>query len=362
MNGKPLRLVLNFGDLQEGTFYVNRDVKKLYLWPPAGLEPQTALTEVSVRTNVLDTGGRKNVVIRGLTFEHARVVTYGNGMLVNGSENVLVDQCRFDANGWSGIGCCFSGGITIRRCVAQDNGIGGMGAYQTRNLLIEDCVDTRNNGRGRLGGFINWANGSKYVDTHTLTLRRLKASRNDTYGLWLDTDNRDVLIEDSELSDNLLGGVFLEANQGPILIRNCAIHGNRVGIMDGRSDNVTLIGSRIGDNRDSQIQVTGDPSGRKIVDFETKKEFFTRTLNWRVEDNQFYSSSPTAFLYQVAGHIPDTEWAAIVKQMQATHNTCTAPVEAVFRVRDKSLKLAEWQDQFGLDRDSSFVKGARAGK
>jgi len=358
MNGKPLRLVLDFGDLQEGTFYVNQDVKKLYVWPPANQEPQTALTEISMRTNVLDTGGRNQVLIRGLTFRHALSITYGNGMLVNGSTDVLVEQCTFEWNGWNGIGCALARDVTIRHCVASENGIGGMGAYQTRNLLIEDCVDAGNNWRGRRGGFVNWANGSKYVFTRNLTFRRLKASGNDTYGLWLDTDNRDVLIEDTELNDNLLGGVFLEANQGPILMRNCYIHGNRFGIMDGRSDNVTLIGNRVGDNREAQVLVTGDPAGRKFVEFDSKKARFTRSLNWRVEGNQFFSTSPLAFLYTVAPHISDAEWGVIARQMKAGQNTYIFPETAAFRVRDVNIGLPEWQQRYALDQDSTFVKKA----
>ena len=355
MNGKPLRLVLNFSDLQEGTFCVNREVKKIYLWPPAGLEPQTALTEVSVRDNVLDTGGRTALLFRHLTFRQARAATYRNGLLVNSSTNVLVDGCRFEWNGWNGFGCCFARDVTLRKCVAQDNGIGGMGAYVARNLLIEDCVDADNNWRGLRGGFVNWGSGSKYMSTRNLTIRRLTACRNDTYGLWLDTDNRDVLIEDSELSDNLLGGLFLEANQGPILLHNCFIHGNRAGIMDGRSDNVTLNGNRIGENREAQILVTGDPAGRKFTEFDSKKDCFTRSLNWRVEGNQIFSNVPTAYLYQVAGHFPATEWPVIVAQMLAKHNTYTAPEEKAFQVRDANLSLAEWQQRYALDQDSTFV-------
>jgi len=128
--------------------------------------------------------------------------------------------------------------------------------------------------------------------------------------------------------------------------------------MDGRSDNVTLIGNRIGDNREAQMLVSGDPAGRNFVEFDSKKAFFTRSLNWQLEGNQFFSASPTAFLYQVAGHIPETEWAVIVKQMKSARNTYTFPEKAAFRVRDLSLGLAEWQQRYALDQDSTFVQKA----
>jgi hypothetical protein len=196
------------------------------------------------------------------------------------------------------------------------------------------------------------------MSSRGLTIRRLNASGNETYGLWLDYDNCDVLIEDTELDDNLLAGVFIEASQGPILFRNCSIHANRVGIMDGRSDNVTLIGNRVGENHEGQILVTGDPAGRKVVEFDSKKELFTRSLNWRVEGNQFFSASPAAFLYAVAPHISDAEWGVIVKQMKAARNTYTFPGKEAFQVRDVKLGLAEWQQRYALDQDSTFVQKA----
>jgi len=357
MNGIPLRPVAAFGELREGTFHVNTDVKKLYVWPPAGTEPQTALTEVAIRAGVLDTGGRNNVALRGLVFRQARGATQRTGLLVNGSRNVLVENCRFEWNGWNGTGCANSEDVTYRKCTAENNGIGGMGAYQTRNLLIEDSVDAHNNWRGRMGGFVNWANGSKFFSTRRLTVRRHKAYGNESCGLWIDYDNRDVLLENVELKDNLLAGAFLEASQGPILMRDCTISGNRVGVMDGRSDNVTLVHNRIFNNRDAQVLFSGDPKGRDITEFDSKTKLYSKSRNWRIEGNTLETDSRSAFLVLVARHISDVQWESIRQEIQVLKNTYVAPADAVFRVRDKSFTLEEWQRLYHLDLDSRKERG-----
>jgi hypothetical protein len=53
-----------------------------------------------------------------------------------------------------------------------------------------------------MGGFVNWASGSKFFSTRRLTVRRHKAYGNEACGLWIDYDNRDVLLENVELKDN----------------------------------------------------------------------------------------------------------------------------------------------------------------
>ena len=41
----------------------------------------------------------------------------------------------------------------------------------------------------------------------------------------------------------------------------------------------------------------------------------------------------------------------------AAENTCVAPADAVFRVRDKSPTLEEWQRRYHLDQDSRKERG-----
>ena len=167
INGALLRPVMAFGDLKEGTFHINADAKKLYVWPPAGLEPQTDLTEVAVRPGRWILGAGTTWSLRGLSFRHARSGMQANSMIINGSRNVLVEGCRFEWNSWGGLGCSNANDVTIRNCAFTQNGVSGTGAYQTSNLLLEGCEDSYNNWRGRMGGFVNWANGSKFLSTRT---------------------------------------------------------------------------------------------------------------------------------------------------------------------------------------------------
>ena len=62
--------------------------------------------------------------------------------------------------------------------------------------------------------------------THNSTFKNFRAIANQTMGLWFDSDNSGIVVEDSYLSRNEINGVFLEANQGPITIKNSKLCNN----------------------------------------------------------------------------------------------------------------------------------------
>ena len=176
--------------------------------------------------------------------------------------------------------------------------------------------------------------------------------------MWIDYDNKDVLIEETSLQDNLLAGVFLEASQGPILMRNCVVSGNREGIMDGRSDNVSLLNNRVHNNRDAEILFSGNPQGRDITEFDTGRKLFSQSLNWCMKGNRVETDSGRSCLFQVARHFAETEWQKISQSMTAQGNSYRAPAEAAFQRARHDHQPWRVEQAVPLDRDSAFEQKA----
>ena len=71
VNGVLMTQVMSSSQLRAGTFYVNKGSSQVQLYPPSGTNMSTAKVEIAARRSVLTVNGGKNLVFRGLTFQHA---------------------------------------------------------------------------------------------------------------------------------------------------------------------------------------------------------------------------------------------------------------------------------------------------
>ena len=105
VNGTQMTQVLSLAQMVQGTFFVDETGGQIYLWPPSGVDPNSADVEVADRDQLFVITTKNGVVLRGLTFEYsADCVDYGAVELNYGSSsNFLFDTDSFLWNNASGI-------------------------------------------------------------------------------------------------------------------------------------------------------------------------------------------------------------------------------------------------------------------
>ena len=318
-DGKLLKQVLARKEMKPGTFCADSSQQELYVWLGDDSSPNTHSMQVGKRGYVFGINpwqrpeGVDNIHVRGFTIRHASnhaqrgaLFILGNGWVV---EDITVEWTN--GCGWS-----FSGNHhVLRRIVSRHNGQMGGGCGGGRNFLMEDCVFADNNRKGYNAGWE--AGGIKIVYSRDGIVRRCIFVRNDGPGLWLDIDNRNVLITECYSADNTGSGIFIEMSGWCTLTHNlCVRNGtgtNRdiegwasAGIMIGESRNCIVKNNTCVYNRDGITmreqgpRICEDIDGRPSTWFCTENVFTHNILAYNRgfqfaywADNNYYGKHPS---------------------------------------------------------------------
>ncbi len=246
--------------LKPGQFTVDEAAQVLRIKPPAGVDPQTALIEISRRgtkavkpdenmhnekvmlMTALDVG---NLTLDGIVFRRSAASIYGPPLWLGGQKrrvkDITVTDCQFIENNGSGWWQGMTDNLTVRRSSFSRNGVGGGGIVSTTNALFEDCRFDDNNWKYGTWGATWNAAGSKNIDgsiqnkrfkgrSEDLTFRRCSFQRNAAAGVWFDWGPRRIIVENCLIADNS-NGLGFEIEQGPALIRDTVIRGNGGGVL-----------------------------------------------------------------------------------------------------------------------------------
>ena len=117
-------------------------------------------------------------------------------------------------------------------------------------------------------------------------IRRSRFFDNLGGGIWFDGDNQRMLVEDSFSARNKTHGFFAEANGGPITVRRSKTCENGTdGMMNSRSNNVTLDGNQIFNNGYWQIATTGNDTSLTVTDWQTGQSYVADASNWTITNN-----------------------------------------------------------------------------
>lgn len=194
---------------------------------------------------------------------------------------------------------------------AADNGGNGIDSYKTRDLVVEGNTITGSNVRGARHGYVGWSvAGSKNLLLHEAVFRNNTYEATFARGPWFDTDVKHVLVDGDRSCENLRDGVFVEAVQGPLTIRDTTYCRNGgAGVLLATSGNVVLERSPLTDNRYGQLVFTGDPvrtwSDHRTGETITMGDFENVTLT----ANVFLSTGPARLIYSPV--IPIEDWRAL---------------------------------------------------
>lgn len=203
----PLLQVLERNSLSRGTFYVDLEAKRLYVCPrdDTDLSKNPLLVEASSRQLLWQNKGAY-IHLRGLRFRYAANMAQHGAVEFEGGHGI-VEDCVFES--MNSIGATFSTpDLTVRRCVFQNNGQLGFGAYRAHNLLFTECMVRNNNVKGFSRGWE--AGGNKLVLCRGVILEKSQFVNNRGSGVWFDIGNEQCTIRNCLIADNEDAGIFYE--------------------------------------------------------------------------------------------------------------------------------------------------------
>lgn len=276
INKEPMVQVVREDELAEGTYIVDEANERILLYAPTGIDPNNVLTEASVRPQELYGAFSKlirvfrvnNVRISGFRVEHAAAGSLSNdaGIAVRGASNVMIEDMEIIYNNGFGLSISNQGdtpseNIIVRNTITNFNGSQGMANGGVYNSLFENGEASYNNWRGALWGATGWAPcGFKMAYMQGMIMRDYVATQNHASGGWMDDNNADILFERFYSVNNFRAGLSLEANFGPIVVRDSIMYGNTVGINGFDNSGVRVENSHIFDNSTGQVRMAGSTS------------------------------------------------------------------------------------------------------
>jgi len=365
VNGAMLRQVLSASELSDGTFFVDEGSQQIKIYPPAGTDMALAAIEIAIRPHLLNIHGISNLTVSGLAFTKAATCVPGGSMELFDSSNDTIENSQFNWNNWEGLVLHNVSQLTMRGIQASHNGGAGISGYQIKSMNLENGETSYNNWRGDWGGFYFFTQaGAKFLRVHDSQLRDFRAVNNQTSGLWFDTDNANVQIENANLSSNRGNGLFLEANQGPITLDNSRICQNRgEGVLVLDTDGVLIRKSLLYANKGAQILADGRQKSRSEHDWETRANFTAKAKNLRLEGNIIVGTIPDQLLfktYQVDADSTTTLFSTMSSNSNFWYNTATPRAfqydpELSGGRKVHNMDFAGWQLFTGLDKDSKFT-------
>jgi hypothetical protein len=326
VNGIPLTQVMSFSSLRAGTFYVDEGSNEISIWPSSSTDMNSALVEAAVRPQTLNMSGRTNVVFRGLVFQHAATCINKYGATINGSTNILFDQIQANWNNWGGIGISSSKQITVQNSAASHNGGVGFAANTDLNTLFNANESDYNNWRGAMGALYDWGmGGTKLMYMHSATVTNHNSYRNQAQGLWFDTDGKNVTIDHATLADNVLAGLQLEVDEGPIALTNSRLCSSGLGLNIINSQYISASSNVFYNNGGTnivkvqgQIYLAGKAGGRSTKDWETGQTYNIVSNNISLSGNTVQDAGSGQYVFGT--YLGGTDWSTFADTLSSNHN------------------------------------------
>lgn len=344
VNGQRLTQVLNCGDVKLEQYCVNEGLDQIVF--------RTALTvasvEAAVRSQLISVSNVSNVTIRGLAFRGTASNYDSSAVVFTNSQNITVENSRFEENNGGGLGIISSQSIATRGNVYNGNGGTGFGASRIIGLCAENETANNNNFRGGWGGFTNWsAAGLKQLYIHNGCYRNIVTNGNASHGFWLDTDTQDISIVNLQSSGNLRYGLFLEAFTGAVGVTASTLANNEIGVFCGNCARASLTDVVITGNKYG-VLIGGDAVGRPVTDFVTGIKYIVLPSEFLTLTRVNITGKGVAFRYGTGGF--DTFKTTFKSDYNNYYREgITTPNE----ILTEKLTLSQWQARTGQDFSST---------
>ncbi len=395
VDGNVMRQVNRQEDLVPGCFWGRAakspsaavdspDGAAVFLSPPPDAALASSIVQIGVREHGLVIRGRRNVVVRGLLFQHvagpAAADDTAAGLRLDGCSNVVIDDVLSQWNDGSGLvitgraSAPWSTDFTLRQSHLLHNGGSGLIVANVKNLLVEDTEACFNNFRGEWASWVDAAGpaGVKTSGVHQATWRRLRAVGNFCRGVWWNDDNADVTMEDGALRANVLGGLLIERDPGPVLVRRCLVAETKSlpgvreenawagGISLVATPDVTLESNIVAANAGTQLGCWEDGAHAEDTNFENRAAKRTLRAEHHVyHHNVFFATDPTQNLaiaptVEVSGKASPSNYYGT---LDARENCFWNPSRAdVFSLHGGSPKFAAASPVLDFERWRALAK------
>jgi hypothetical protein len=328
VNGTVLTQVLSLGQVLQGTFYVDESANQIYVWPKSGTNMGTATVEAASLPTLLLIQHKSNIVIRGLTFQYANTCRASAAVVVQGtSSNILFDTDTFQWNNGQGLAIeSPTTYFTVQNTVSQHNGDAGFQESQTRYGLWQSDTTSYNNWRGAQGAYYACNTGGLHGwEVHDDTINGLTVSFNQGYGIHWDTDNANISTTAINATSNLMSGLFVEKDEGPITFSGAYVcHQNSAmavgGLVLRNSEGVSLTNSVLMDNLPNQITVIGLLGGISVTNWVTGKTTNLYTQNFTNQSNTIQGNTSSQGLFKDS-YLNGTDWTNFQTTFKSSSNT-----------------------------------------
>jgi hypothetical protein len=357
--------VMSESQLRSGTFYVDEGTNQILVTLPSGMSANSATIEAAVRPETLEVNNRNNLVLRGLVLRHARSCLNQGGADINNSSHVLVDQVQAIWNGWGGLQFNHDSDLIVQNSIASHNGGVGFTANNGVNVTFSYNKTDFNNWRGAQGALYDWGmGGAKLMFMRSTIVQHHDSYGNQGQGLWFDTDNKGVTINDVTVSGSAESALQLEANEGPITVEYSHFCGSLAGVNFINSADVTLKSNvfynngSFGQYTPAEIFIAGNPGGRGINDWQTGDYYYLYTENTVVTGNTIVDAASGQHVFGT--FLSGNDWSRFANSLTASGNHWYNGTTAyAFRLPSNHLvNLSGWRSAVGTDYSSNWAAPA----
>jgi len=367
VNGTVMTQVMSLAEvLYAGTFYVDESNKTIYVWPPSGTTMSTATVEAATTPTLLTIDNKSNIVVRGLTFQYANTCRAAAAVVITGAaNNILIDTDTFQWNNGQGLSINNpTTYFTVENSTAIHNGDSGFQESATQYGLWQTDVSSYNNWRGAQGayyacntaGFHAWEAHNDSIDGFTISF-------NEAYGAHWDTDNESISSSGVIASGNLLTGLFVEIDPGPVTFSSSyACNQNSAlavgGLVLRNSEGVSFTDGVIMNNS-TQIDMIGVKGGIDVTDWITGKTTNLVTQNLTLTSNTIQSNNSGQLVFDDS-YLDDSDWTSFQTTLSSSKNTwwnadnTTTPYDVPSPRSGTQDDFSGWQGATGQDSNSSF--------
>ena len=367
VNGTVLTQVLSLTQMLAGTFYVDESSDLLYVWPPSGTNMSTATVEAASTPATFTIQNKSDIVVRGLTFQYANSCRGSAAVLVQGnSSNILFDTDTFQWNNGQGIAIENpTTYFTVENSTSAHNGDSGFQESQTQYGLWQNDITSYNNWRGAQAGYYacNVA-GLHAWEAHDETINGLTVSFNESYGIHWDTDNASISTSGINATSNLMSGLFVEKDEGPVTLADAYVCNQNSSMAVGglvlrNSEGVSLTNSVLMNNLPNQITVIGMKGGIDVTNWQTGKTTNLFTQNFTNTSNTIQGNTSSQGLFKDS-YLNDSDWTNFQTTLKSSNNTwwnsqnSTTPFVVPTPKSGSKDDFSAWQGATSQDSNSSF--------
>lgn len=347
---------------EEGSFFVDESQGRVYMHLPAGVSPNRDRVEVAVRATALHVHDQGGVTLKDLVFQHAASQLENKAVLFRNANGTSIIGSVFRWNNWTGLAIEESTDVRVVGSSANHNGNAGMTGQFLSGFDVLESEMSFNGWRSSRGvdreqasmavdkNLLDFAGGHKFFHLRDALFDGVTADSNQGSGLWLDYDNSDVVISDSQFSDNWTQGIHVEAGKGPISVGKTVMCGNETGILINNASDVKVSFSTLANNHLGQLWQAGVNEPRPVYNAYEDRWEETQSTDWTLLGNNVR----TAPGQRAIGTYVTSAWDSFVRTLTSDLNRWTfEDTPAIFQVGGgELLDFAGWQTHTSEDARS----------